>query len=218
MDIINMFIYTGYLILALNTFLFFKNYRKNLVAFKLFTIYLALTLIIQLTSNYLSFYKLNNLHLSHYYFIEQFLLLSLFFKTVLEKKVLKKAISIILISVLIALSIYYVINPSHYNRFNIFEILITSVPLIVYCFFFFIQTIDGTNKKFIYITSGVLIYFLPHALVFSSGNLMPDLPDNVNIIIWLVNVFLYIVYLILIFVEWYKHFRKKPLVITAEEE
>jgi hypothetical protein len=204
MDLIKIFIYTGYLILALNTFLFFKNYRKNLVAFKLFAIYLALTLIVQLSSRYLSFYKLNNLHLSHYYFIGQFLLLSLFFKTVLEKKVLKKAISIILISVLIALSIYYVINPSHYNRFNIFEILITSVPLIVYCFFFFIQTIDGTNKKFIYIISGLFLYILCSTLLFTAGNLDNDTRD----VIWWSNTILYLVYQVLIFIEWYKHLRK----------
>lgn len=200
-------VYIGYLILAINTFLFLKSYRRISIAFQIFTIYLLLTLLIQLLSTYIKNSPIkDNLFLSHYYFIGQFVLLSLFFKKIITKDLLKKFISRILISGIIALSIYYTMYPSNYDKLNVFEIIITSIPLIVYCFFFFIQKIEDSDKKFTYIISGFFLYILCSTLLFVAGNIDNDTRN----IIWRSNSILYIVYQVLIFVEWYKHYRKKP--------
>tara|TARA_B110001454_G_C12397804_1_gene299573 strand:+ start:148 stop:480 length:333 start_codon:yes stop_codon:yes gene_type:complete len=98
--------------------------------------------------------------------------------------------------------------PELYHIFNVYEIFICILPIVMYALSHLFQTLGNPDKKYIYITSGVLLYFLPHALIFSSGNLMPNLPESVNEIIWLVNDSLYIVFLLLIFVELYTHAKK----------
>lgn len=203
MPIARYIIYFGHLLLLLNTILLIRSYRKQSVAFNIYTYYLILILIIQIISSYKSFYKTPNIHLSHFYFIGQFILLSIFFKNILEKKSLKKITTFTLVIVVIAMGLYYVLYPSNYYKFNIFEIVITSVPLITYCFFFFIQAIDGTSKKFTYIVSGFFLYILCSTLLFISGNLNASIMKAM----WAINALLYIIYQVLIFTEWYKNLR-----------
>ncbi len=217
MKLIEVIIYFGYIVLALNTIIFLKNYRNSSVAFKLFSFYLLIILLIQLLATYIKNSPIkNNLFLSHYYFIGQFILLSLFFKHILKKKTQKKIIKPVLVIVLVVLGIYYSIYPSNYYKFNIFEIITTSVPLIIYCFFFFMQKIEDSDKKFIYITSGFFLYILCSTLLFTTGNI--NLYASVKKIIWHINAMLYLIYQVLVFIEWYKHFRKSALVNTTEAQ
>jgi hypothetical protein len=215
MKLIEVIIYFGYIVLALNTFLFFKSYRSHSVAFKLFSFYLFLTLLIQLLATFIKNSPIkHNLFLSHYYFIGQFILLSLFFKHILKKETQKKIIKPVLIIVLVVLGIYYSIYPSNYYKFNIFEIVITSAPLIIYCFFFFNGKIEDSDKKFIYIVSGFFLYILCSTLLFTAGNI----ESGTKNIIWYSNAVLYIVYQLLIFVEWSKNFKKPPLIKPTKKQ
>ncbi len=204
MSLIDIFINTGHVLLILNIIFYFKSYHESPVAFRIFTFYLLTILSIQLTSKYLRFYKINNIYLSHYYFISQFVFLSIFFRHLLKKQHIKKIITLILAIVLITIGVYYFINPSKYYEFNIFEIVITSIPLLVYGFLFFIQKIENASKEYIYVVSGFFLYILCSTLLFTTGNIKAD----VKKIIWYSNAILYIVYQVLIFTEWYKHFRK----------
>jgi len=196
----------GYILLALNTILFLRNYRLKLTSLKIFTLYLIGSLILQLYSSYLSDHKINNLFLSHYFFIGKFVLLSLFFRQILKKIILKKIISVVIIIVLVALCVYYIVYPTSYDKFNIFEIVVTSIPLIIFCFVFFIQQIEGTESRYVFIVSGMFLYFLCSLLLYTAGNIK----GSTKMLIWNTNAVLYILYQILIFVEWYKHFRKNP--------
>jgi hypothetical protein len=200
----------GNVLLFFNTFLFLKSYRLNSIAFKFFTIYLILSLIIQVIYFVLFKLSINNLYLTHYFFIGQFIIISLFFKQLLindfQKKIVKSGIFLILISIIL----YYFFYPLSYYKFNVFEIIITTIPLIVYSFCFFIQRIEGKKNNFIYIISGFFLYTLCSILLFVTGNIKAEIKN----IIWYSNAVLYIVYQLLIFVEWYKHFRKKPPVIS----
>ena len=108
MDHKGVIIYSGILFLFINIIVFFKSYRSNSLAIKFFSFYLILTFLIQVLNSYYFKTKRNNLYLSHYYFIGQFILLSLFFKQLL-KSVYKKTITAGLYIVLITLGIYYAI-------------------------------------------------------------------------------------------------------------
>ncbi|TVZ56586.1 hypothetical protein OD91_1877 [Lutibacter sp. Hel_I_33_5] len=195
----------GYIILAINCIVYLKNYRIKLKPYKLVLLYLLSTLIIQYYSAYLSSFKANNLFLSHYYFIEQFILLSLFYRSVLKNMLLKKLISILLVLIVLSFIIYYYYNTSYYYKFNIVEIITTNIPLIFYSFYFIIESLNNTNKKFIYINSGFFIYLFCSTLLFSCGII--DAIKEVKIWLWLFNNILYILLQILIFIEWYKNFR-----------
>ncbi|PWG05702.1 hypothetical protein DIS07_04455 [Polaribacter aquimarinus] len=156
--------------------------------------------------------KERNLYLSHFYFIGQFILLSSFYAKVLKGKKLISFIKNILILVIILLIGYYSLYPKDYFKWNVFEISITSVPLLVYSFLFFTQRIEiKTSRSFIYFNSGFFVYLLSSTLLFTLGNIgLGNLELRpIKLFVWKVNSILYIIYQILVFLEWYKNFRKK---------
>ena len=203
-EILKVIIIFGNIILALNTFLFFKSYRKKTIAFKIIAFYLFYVLIIQLRMSYLSSHHINNLHCTHFYFIGQFVLLSFFFILEFKSKLLSNIIKIYLFIASLSLGLCYFLFPEFIDEHNKFEIVITSIPLTVYSFIFLIKRIDSDNKKFIYLNSGLFVYITCSTLIFIAG----DLKSDIKILIWLFNASLYLIYQILVFVDWYKNFGK----------
>mgnify|MGYP000599965137 CR=1 FL=1 len=208
----------GYVLLFLNIAFYFLEFKKKIEKpYKIFSLYLLSLSLIQMGAEYYLKEGGKNLFLTHYYFIIQSLFLSVFYYFIIQSQKIKKLIKTVVLITLISLTIQYYLYPKLYYLFNVYEIFICIIPIVIYALSHLFQTLGNPNKKYIYITSGVLIYFLPHALVFSSGNLMPDLPANINQILWLLNAILYVFFLILIFVEWYKNFRKKDTVVIPTE-
>lgn len=201
-DIIN---YIGYFILALNTILYFKSPFLKKRAFKIFSFYLLFISIIQFLTKFFFVINKNNLFLSHYYFIIQFLFLSFFYFYVIKNKKVKKNIKFTITFVLTTMGVYYSIYPRDYLKFNIFEIIVTSIPLIIYSFLFLLKKIDSIDKKYMYISSGLFLYISCSTLLFTAGNIKNS---SIKMIIWNSNIVLYLIYQILIFIEWYKNFRK----------
>lgn len=191
----------------INFIIYFKSCRTQTTAFKVFTLYIFSYLIIQFITAYYHIYKIDNIHLSHYYFIIQFITLSAFFYIITSYNMLKKVITTVLIITLSSIAVYYYYYPGDYYAFNIFEILVTSVPLIIYSLLFFIEKIDNHDKKYLFSISGFFVYMLCSLLLFSASKVSSD----IKIIIWFTNALLIIVYQILIFIEWYKHFRKPEI-------
>ena len=205
MNNLDILVYLGYIVLTINVLVYFKSYRKKKdVAFKIFFVYLIGSIILQFYASYLKYFKIHNLFISHYFFIGKFILLSLFFKQILEQKIIKKIISVVLAFVLVAVTLNIVFFPYIYLSFNLFEIMVTVSPIIVYCLLFFMQKIESSDTKYIYIVSGMFLYFLCSLLLFAVGNIEAE----IKMIIWYSNAVLYLVYQLLIFIEWYKHFRK----------
>jgi hypothetical protein len=200
----------GIFILAINVFLFFKSYRNKTVAFKIITFYLLYSLIILLKMAYLGSLKENNLHLSHFYFIGQLVFLSFFFMQELKNKALSKRIKTYLLFALIALGISYSLNPESYEKHNTFEVVITSVPLLVYCFIFFTKRIESSNSNFMFFNAGLFLYILCSTLLFVAGNVKA----GIKLYIWAFNVVLYLIYQLCILLEWYKNVRPKNRVTS----
>jgi hypothetical protein len=204
-EIIRMIAYVGHCLLAINVFLFFKSYRNKTVAFKIIAFYLLYILIIELRTSYLSSLKELNWHISHFYFIGQLVFLSFFFMQELKNKVLSKRIKTYLLFALIALGIYYSLYPESYEEFNTFEIVVTSVPLLVYCFIFFTKRIESSNNNFMFFNAGLFLYILCSTLLFVAGNVTSSIKNYV----WAFNVVLVIIYRLCILLEWYKNVRPK---------
>lgn len=204
------FEYLGLLILLINLIVYLKSFRLfKSKAFKLFTYYLLITFIILIISFYLWSNRKDNLYLSHFYFITQFILLSLFYKE-LFNSLQKKIIVFIIIIVLAALSIQYYLNPLLYNKFNIFEVFVTSFPLVIYSI---MHLYNSLNKKglFMYINAGVLIYLSLSTLIFILGDYLSTTIFRGNTAIkniWLINKVSYILYLSLILLQWKKSIKQ----------
>jgi hypothetical protein len=198
-------------VLAINAFLFFKSYRNRTVAFKIIAFYLLYTLILQLIMLYLASLKEDNLPYNHFYFIGQWVFLSFFFMEELKNKALSKRIKTYLLFALIALGISYSLNPESYEKFNTFEIVVTSFPLLVYCFIFFTKRVGSSNNNFMFFIAGLFLYILCSTLLFAAGNVSLSITMNY---IWAFNVVLVIIYQLCILLEWYKNVRPKNRVTS----
>jgi len=204
----NFFADIGYFILLINVILFIKGFSNNGKAFKIFTIYSVLIFIIQIIVNVLNYLKINNLFLSHFYFILQFFLLSFFYLTILKVNFQKTTIKLLLILCPLILVIQYLMDPNLFFEFNLFEIFITSFPIIIYSTYYLYNLLNE-KKDFYYINLGILIYLFGSTVLFLVGNLVAKLDNNLNDIPWILNSALYIMYQLFILVEWKNNFSKK---------
>lgn len=203
--------YIGYFFLLLNFTLFLKSIAHKGKAYKLFVFYLGLILIVQILSEFLIRQKTNNLYLSHFYFIGQFVVLSLFYFNLLKKVALqRKIVKGGLIAVLLVLGLQYFNDPSLFLKFNLFEIFITSFVIIIYAAFHFYNLLNE-KKEFYYINIGILMYLFGSTVLFLAGNFMTSLSPEINQLPWIFNSFLYIVYQVFILIEWKKSYSKKKL-------
>ncbi|MGK0323089.1 MAG: hypothetical protein ACJAR4_001122 [Psychroserpens sp.] len=174
---------------------------KSSAALNYFTVYIIAIFIVQFSATILAIYEKNNLYLSHFYFIIQFIGLSLFFKA-LFIKTQKKIVNFLLILILGLLGIQYYTTPDLFYQFNNLEIFITSVPLIVYSI---IHLYNSLNKppRYMYINAGILIYITTSTLIYILGNFLATQDNNIAVTnIWFLNKVLYIVYMLLIMLEW----------------
>ena len=203
----NFFADIGYFILLINVILFIKGFSNNGKAFKIFALYSVLIFIIQIIVNVLNYLKINNLFLSHFYFILQFFLLSFFYLTILKVNFQKKIINILLILCPLILFIQYIIAPNLFFEFNLFEIFITSLPIIIYSTFYLYNLLNE-KKDFYYINLGILIYLFGSTVLFLVGNLVVKLDNSLNDIPWILNSALYIIYQLFILVELKNNFSK----------
>ena len=209
MKIIDAFsVYSLILIAVVNTFVFLYSYKKygKSASYKLICLYLICKLIIDLSVLILASQRSNNLYLSHYYFISQFVILSLFYRTLFET-VQKKIVTTLLILVLGTLCIQYMIWPELYFKFNTTEVFITCFPLVMYSVVHLYNSLSK-SAKYMYINAGVLIYITTSTLIFILGDYLSSfIISSVDNYIWLINQILYLIYLVLIFTEWWKNFR-----------
>ncbi len=196
---------TCYLLLIINTLVFTISYNSKNKASKYFIMYLILCLFVQLFSSILSDLRQNNLYLFHYFITGQFIFLSLLFSKLQEFKKIKKLIRSLAFVIALSIILYFYKTPDALNKWNVLEISLTSIPLLIYSFLFFVKKISNDkDKKYIYFNSGFFVYTLCSTLIFSVGNIGTR---TLKLYVWDINNILYIIFQILIFVEWYKNFK-----------
>jgi hypothetical protein len=191
----------------INVVLYFSIYKKLNTSLKIITAYLLVTFVIEIVSDRLSTIGVNNLYLSHVYFIEQFLLLSYFYSTLDFSKIQLLFLKISVGVVLTILMIQYILFPKLIFQFNEIEIVLCNFPLIIFSLFHYYNSI-GEKTSYPFINMGVLVYLSCSTVVFCSGNLMTLLNMKVNRTIWVFNNIISILFQVLLFVEWYRFYRK----------
>jgi hypothetical protein len=207
--LLKIIIYIGYLLLGINFILFaIKLNKKRPRSVYIFTFYLLVMIVIQFFTNYLSNIGQNNLYLSHYYFIFQFILLSLFYLEIINNSYQRKIIKIAIPFCLVVLGIQYFFNNDLYEKFNLLEIFITSFLIIIFSMFHFYNILNE-KKRYYYLNTGILLYLFGSTVLFMSGNLISRLDLALSKIVWILNLLLYIVYQIFILLEWREIFYKK---------
>jgi len=194
-------------ILIINVYLYFKGFVKNNKAFKIFTLYLLLTGVIQVITLYVGkILHKPNLFLSHFYFVLQFVFLSFFYSKLLKTKL----VIYVLIPILGFLTWQYVNSLDLFFKYNAIGISITQGILIIYSILYLYICLQG-ESTFLIINVGLFLYLVSSTLIFASGNLVFNLSisDSMNFILINTNRILYFLFQILIFIEWRKNYYKK---------
>lgn len=191
----------AHVILVLNFILFLYRFKKEDRAFKIYTIYLGIIVLIELLIQIIINLGYENLFLSHFYFTGQFILLSLFYLELLTENYQRKIIKFNLVVVPFILLINFIINPTQFFEFCMIEILLTSITIISYSTFHFYNMLSN-KKKFYFINNGILIYLFGSTVTFLPRNLHTIYGYSFAMALQVLNIVLYLVYLIFIFLEW----------------
>lgn len=185
--------------------LYLRSFVSQNKAFKIFTLHLILIGILQIAQVYvIKVLKMeSNLFLSHYYFILQFILLSLFYYQLLRFK----WIYVLLAITMVFLAYQYIDNPALYYRYNTFGMIVTFLVIILYALLYLYKSLQG-KMQFTIANIALFIYLSSTVLIFASGNLAFDLeisPEMYRLLFDL-NQYLFLAFQILIFVEWWKNY------------
>ncbi len=193
--------------LIFNTFLFLKSFIKFGRAFKVLSCYLFFVSLIQLATIFVAkILHKPNLFLSHFYFISQFIILSIFYRILLKNKF----ILYLLLPIFGVLTYQYIDDPDIFFRYHAIGISITQSILIVYAIVYLYRCLQGENL-FLIVNVGLFLYLVSSTLIFASGNLIFNLniSDSMNFLLINTNRILYFLFQILIFIEWRKNYYKK---------
>ncbi|WP_230155601.1 hypothetical protein [Flavobacterium sp. CECT 9288] len=161
--------------------------------------------------------SIDNLYLVHAYFIGQFLCLGFFYKSLMMTKTQVSVIKYTMIVGSMLLLLDYCFYPEQFFKFNLFEIALTSLLIVLYAVMHLYNMLLE-NKQYYYLTIGIIIYLLASTVLFFVGNLTIGLSNAVKFLTWTVNSFLVILFQLLIFVEWKKSFSKKALKSNHERK
>jgi len=200
----------GVITVVINTILFFKSFTYNGKAFKIFTYYLLLISIIQVISYLLHLFTDYNLYMSNVYIIVQLAVLTLFYRELLNLKILLY----IGVLVLAFLGYQYVSDFSLFLKYNSIGIALTQGIITVYALLYFYFSLTKKDSKFLLINLGIFLYMISSSLILASGNLVFnfDLISKEDYILLLtLNSVFYIIFQILVFIAWYGNFRKKTI-------
>lgn len=177
-----------------------KHLSKSMI---LLMVLLMGTLYIEIFSSYLASQHIPNLHLTHYYTIGQFFILSVIYYKQLTKFQLIVPIGVALFS---GVLIYQLIESKIvYNEFNISGFLVSACILICYAFFYYIEHI--ANKKYWdTFNVGLFLYLGGSSIIFLTMNSGWD-PEAWYMQIWTINALLVILYQLFISITIYRFHR-----------
>lgn len=205
---VDLLIYSSYLILLINLILYSYSFFRKEKANVFFVSYLAFSTLIQFSMEIIYHLKLNNLFLVNIFFVGQMILLGLFYNSLFQLKAQKIFVKATLIIALLILGIQFIMDSNQFLKFNLFEITLTSLLIVVFALLHFYNMLTE-NKRYYYVSIGIVFYLLASTVLFLIGNLSTGLSTDLKYLSWQLNAFLLIVYYLFILYEWKVSFLKK---------
>lgn len=168
-----------------------KHLRRSMI---LLMVLLVGILFIDLASSYLAVRKIPNIHLTHYYTIGQFFIVSAIYYKHLKKFQLVVPIGVALFS---GILIYQLLTSKIvYNELNISGFIASACVLTAYAFFYFIEHIS-IKRYWDTFNVGLFLYLGGSSIIFLTMNSWQDLV-RWNDIIWTVNASLAVLFQVFI--------------------
>ena len=204
------FVYSVYLVLLVNLILYSFSFFQKEKANVFFVSYLVFSFLMQLSMEVMYLLKVNNLPVLNTFFTGQMILLGLFYNSLLKLKIQKIFVLVCIVIALFILGIQFALDPGQFMKFNLFEIALTCLLIVVFALLHLYNMLtDG--KKYYYVSIGIIIYLFASTVLFLIGNLSFSLSDDLKYLIWTLNAFLSLVYQFFILYDWKKSFYKREL-------
>ncbi len=168
--------------------------------FRILYWYFIVSFCILITISLLHYLKVGNLIVSHFYFITRFILLSLFYKSLFSLRQ-KQFVNTLLVVTPLIIGIHFYYNPDKIWTFNVLEIFLTSIPLVIYSIIHLFNSL--TRKKvFLYVNVAILMYISSSTLIFILGDILTSMTRTMVLDIWMINKVLYLGFLVLFIIEY----------------
>lgn len=195
------FLYLAYTVLLLNLSLYAISFFKKEKVNGFFLVYLLFATIMQLSMEVFYHLHKNNLFLMNLFFIGQMMVLGLFYSSLMNDRSQKTIIHTIMALNATVIGVQSWLDYEQFFQYNLFVIVITNLSVIVFAVLHLYNMLTS-EKKYYYITSGLILYLLASTLVFIVGNINAKLNDNVKFILWTFNSFLIVVYYLFVLYDW----------------
>lgn len=196
----------GLCFLLFNAITFYINRNKIPSISKVFVWYLIMLAVVETSCNAIGILKPNaNFFISHFYFGFQFVFLSFLYFKLITNRFVKWLILAIGISQVAYLTSIYLRDSELFWAFNTYEIVSTSVMLILYALYFIFSNFEVKHRYFNF-SIGLILYLCCSISIFLSDNLNLVLLEKPFIDIWIFNSLFYILFQYFIFRE-YQYFK-----------
>jgi hypothetical protein len=201
-------IYSTYFVLLINLIVYSYSFFRKGKANVFFVSYLAFCFAMQFTMELMYHLGMTNLVVVNIFFIGQMILLGIFYNSLTKVKSQKIFIKISLMAALLVLAVQFGIDSSEFTKFNLFEIILTNLLIVIFALFHFYNML--TESKIYYYTSvGLVFYLLASTVLYLIGNLSLGLSDNLKYLTWQLNNCLVVCYQFFILYDWIKSFSSK---------
>ncbi|WP_380217323.1 hypothetical protein [Jejudonia soesokkakensis] len=151
-------------------------------------------------------YDLNdtNSFLFVYFFIAQFILLSLFYRELLGYK----WINFVTVGCILFFGVQYILEPHLLLKYNPVGASVAQGVIVVYALVYFYKLLSEKGELVI-VNIAIFFFLLCSMLIFATGNLMVDklISDDFAWILQDLHFIFYFIFIGLVFVEWVKNYR-----------
>ena len=194
-------IYLSYSILVLNLSLYAISFFKKEKVNGFFLIYLLFATIMQVSMEALYHLHVKNLILMNLFFIGQMMALGFFYGSLMNSRSQKTIIHTTMVLNTIIIGIQSWMDYEQFFRYNLLVIVITNLSVIVFAVLHLYNMLTS-EKKYYYITIGLILYLLASTLIYIVGNINVKLDDDFKFLLVYFNSFLLIVYYLFILYDW----------------
>lgn len=203
----DLIIYLGYFTLTIDLILYTYSFFRKKKANVFLVYYLAFSFLMQFSMETLYHLRMNNLFLVNIFIIGQMILLGLFYNSLFSVKSQKRFVLISVGVALLILAVQFIMDWNQFLRFNLFEITLTSLLVVIFALIHFYNMLTET-KVYYYVSIGVVFYLLASTVLFLIGNLTHNLSKEFKFLSWQLNAVLLVIYYGFILYEWKRSFSK----------
>lgn len=201
-------IYSTYLVLLINLIVYSYSFFRKGKANVFFVSYLAFGFAMQFSMELCYQLGMTNLIFVNIYFIGQMIILGLFYNSLTHIKSQKRFIKISLVTALLVLAVQFCIDSTEFLKFNLFEITLTSLLIVIFALFHFYNMLTE-SKRYYYTTVGLIFYLLASTVLYLIGNFSAGLSNELKYLTWILNTFLILIYQFFILYDWKINFYKE---------